>query len=291
VAAAPGAPPAAPPGDLLPADLTASYRAAADALVVGKIRYETAELSGTLARRVFEAPRVSARLATGTVTGGATVDYATDPWGRLAFEAEVNDVPAAALLAPYAPAVAKIWEGRVGGDVAGGCGLKDQRAVLASLALEGLAVSTNGVIHGSEMLAGISQYLGARQDLKEIRFKDLSHHLAVRDGRYVVSDLTLRGFDTDWTGDGWIGFDGGIDMRLTVKLPEGFRPDLGSFSALADALRGPDGRIALAMTLTGRAAGPDVALDLTGAKAKTEDQLRDRARQGVDRLLDRLKRR
>ncbi len=289
LAAAPVA--AASPGELLPAKLTAAYRARADTLVAGKLRYEAVDVTGTLAGRVFEAPSAAARLGGGTVAGRARVDYASDPWGTLSFDAEVKDVPAAVLTQPYAPAVAKLWEGKVGGKVTGGCGLRDQKAVLASLALEGLAVSTNGVIHGTDLLAGVSQYLGARQDMKEIRFKDLSHHLAVRDGRYVISDLVLTGFDTDWTGDGWIAFDGGLDLTLTVKLPAGFRPELGSFSALADALKGPDGRLALTMRLTGQAAQPTVALDLTGAKAKAGDQLRDKAKQGADRLLDRLRRR
>ncbi len=293
VATAQAAPAAAgaAPGELLPADLTASYRASADTLVAGKIRYEKAELAGTLAGRVFDAPQVSARLSTGTVAGKAKVDYAADPWGKLTFDAAFKDVPAAALLAPYVPGAARLWEGKIGGDLSGGCGLKDKQAVLASLALEGLAVSTNGVIHGSGLLAGVSQYLGARQDLKEIRFKDLSHHLSVRDGRYVISDLTLEGLDTDWTGDGWIGFDGGIDLRLTVKLPAGFRPELGSLAPLADALRGPDGRIVLTMKLSGKASSPEVGLDLTAPRTGAQEQLKDKAKLGVDRLLDRLKRR
>ncbi len=290
LAAAPAASAVLPPGEALPLQLSASYRAVSDAMTLGKLAYTQVALDGTLADRVFAVPRASARLGGGSIDGSGRVDYAADPWGRLEFAAKVAGVSAGALLTPYTKGAAAIWEGKVGGDIGGSCGLRDQRAVLASLSLDGLAVSNDGVIHGSQYLQEIDRYLGVRKDLKEIRFRDFTHHLKVQDGRYTISDLALRGYDTDWWGDGWIGFDGGIDLRLTVKLPAGFRPEIGDFAPLLDTLRGDDGRLALTMQLTGRAIRPAVALDLSGAKAKTQAKVQEDVKRGVDRLLDKLKR-
>lgn len=294
VAAAPPAGAAAasatPPGELIPPGLVADYRATAAQMTLGKLDYRQVELSGQLSGRVFDVPRASARLATGGVTGNARLDYAADPWGLLAFEADIQEVPASALLSPYVKAAAQIWEGKVGGQVAGGCGLKDQKAVLGSLAVAGEAISTNGVIHGSSFLAGITPYLGARQDLKEIRFKDLRHYLQVENGRYNIRDLKLTGFDTDWWGDGWFAFDGTLDLALGVRLPAGFTPQVGDLSPLLDSLRDADGRIALGLRLTGQAAKPAVAVDLSAAKAKTQQRVQDEVKKGVQGLLDKLKR-
>lgn len=294
VAAAPPAGAAAaaatPPGELIPPGLVADYRATAAQMTLGKLDYRQVELAGQLANRVFDVPRASARLATGTVAGSAKLDYASDPWGLLAFQADIQEVPAGALLAPYVKAAAQIWEGKVGGHVAGGCGLKDQKAVLGSLAVAGEAISTNGVIHGSSFLAGITPYLGARQDLKEIRFKDLRHYLQVENGRYNIRDLKLTGFDTDWWGDGWFAFDGTLDLALGVRLPAGFTPQVGDLSPLLDSLRDADGRIALGLRLTGQASKPAVAVDLTAAKAKTQQRVQDEVKKGVQGLLDKLKR-
>jgi hypothetical protein len=237
---------------------------------------------------------VTARRGTGQISGQGKIDYAQDPYGLFSFQAKAQDVPASALLEPYVPKVAPLWEGAVSADASGSCRMQDKMAVLQSLALDGEALSTNGRILADKFLADISPYLGARQDLKTIKFHSFLQHFAVRDGRYLVQDLKLKGPDTDWLGDGWLGFDGSLDLALRVKLPAGFQPDLGSMSFLAQALRGEDGRIELALHLTGQARQPKVQLDLSEAKARAEEQagekVQDAVKKGVKGLLDNIKR-
>jgi len=183
-----------------------------------------------------------------------------------------------------------MWVGSVTTQVSGSCSLKDKDTVLNSLSLAGDALSTNGHIDARSLLEDISPYLGQRQDLKLIRFKEFLHHLEVHDGRYYLTDLRLHGLDTDWWGDGWLGFDGNIDMRLAVKLPANFKPDLGDLGFLADGLRGEDGRIKLDLQLTGRASQPVVNLLLTQAKEQTQQNVQEEVKKGVQGLLDKLKR-
>jgi hypothetical protein len=168
--------------------------------------------------------------------------------------------------------------------------LKDKQTVLNSLSLAGDAVSTNGHIDARSLLAEISPYLGQRQDLKLIRFREFLHHLEVHDGRYYLSDLRLHGLDTDWWGEGWLGFDGNIDMRLAVKLPANFKPDLGDLSFLAEGLRGEDGRIKLDLHMTGRSSQPVVKLLLAQAKEKAQQDVQEEVKKGVEGLLDKLRR-
>jgi hypothetical protein len=289
LAAAPEEPGAKPPGEILPANLHLTYAGRAETVVLQKARYDDVRWEGQLIEKVFEFPKVSARRATGVLAGDGRLDYQTDPYGALSFAVEAREVPATALLEPYIPNLAPLWQGKVSAAIKGGCRLRDQMTVLASLALDGDAISSDGTIEATSLLASVKPYLGDRQDLTVIRFKQFFHHLEVREGRYHVKDLKIDGLDTDWWGDGWLSFDGGIDMRLGVKLPPGFQPQMGELNVLADGLRGADGRIELAMRLSGRATSPKVELDLSAAKERTQQKLEEGVQKGVKGLLDKLK--
>ncbi len=293
-AAAPGgaagtpAPPRRPPGEAIPADLTVAFTARADEVVLQKALYRDVETEGRLVERVLTLEPLTARRETGTIGGRAVVDWASDPEGRLDFALKAEQVPAAALLAPYLPALAGLWQGTVSADAQGGLDLvegADPRQLLRTLSLAGDAVSSDGSLDARGLLAGVAPYLGQRQDLLLVRFQRFVQRFRIEDGRYVVEGMRIEGPDTDWWGDGWVGLDGGIDLLLRVKLPADFKPDLGNLSALAEALRGEDGRIELAMRLTGEARHPKVQLELGAAKRKAEQEIKS----GVERLLDKIK--
>ena len=76
-----------------------------------------------------------------------------------------------------------------------------------------------------------------------VRFREFLQDIDVNQGRYHLNSLLLTGPDTDWQGNGWLGFDGSLDLNLHVKLPAGFTPKLGDLSFLAENMRGDDGRI------------------------------------------------
>ncbi len=279
-----------PLGELIPANLVVAYKGEADEVLLKKARYDRVRLWGKLSNRVARFDSVTAGRSGGVIRGEGQIDYRTDPYGRLDFVAIADAVPAAALIEPYAPAIAALWEGTVTANVTGGCSLKDEAAVLATLSLVGTTRSTNGHVDARSLLEDITPYLGARQDLKVIRFKEFLHDLDVEEGRYHLHDLHLTGPDTDWQGDGWLGFDGTIDMQLSVKLPANFTPQLGDLTFLADNLRDEEGRIQLGFRLTGRAAKPAVNLDMTRAKAATQEKVDKTVKDKVQGLLDKWKR-
>ena len=279
-----------PPPDALPADLMAGVKGE------GEVRDLVVALPRSLppftgaAKLRLDGPRavldtLLGRVAGGTIAGGGALDFAADPKGAYVLRAAAREVPASVLLGMFASRAAPLVEGRVEAALSGGGRLGDSETVLQSLRLDGDAVLLEGVVHATDMLSGVSRYLGARQDLKEIRYHKLLHHIRVADGRYHLSDLQLQGPDTDWRGDGSVGFAGDLDLDLSVKLPKGFTPDLGDLTGLAESLRGDDGRLRLDMKLTGPAKRPQVTLDLSRAQNKLEDQLK----QGVKGFLDKLK--
>ncbi len=244
------------------------------------------ELNGPVA----ELRDVSVRLGEerpdgGRLDGAATIGDLHRERALCSFTLIARDMPARALLDAVAPVATPYVEGDADLEMAGRLQLGTPEEIRDSLVLAGDVVLSDGVVHAESWLEDISPYLGARQDLKDIRYRHLVHKLRVDEGRLHLDDLMVDGHDTDWRGGGWLGLDGGIDMRLDVKLPEGFTPDLGDLALLAEVLRGDDGRIALGMTLRGRAASPTVALDLAPARQRAQSRIED----GIKGFLDKLK--
>lgn len=258
--------PAGPAAETVMRGLT--VRARVDGAVVTPPRQRrpwTVDAAVDLAEAQLVLSDVRAAVDAGVLTGTLTVGHVGRPNPHCSLDAQLDGLPVGTVLELFAPSAAPYLAGDADGAVRGRFRLGDPAVVRGSLALTGEAVLNDGVIHASEWLEGVSRYLGDRQDLKEIAYHSLRHRLEVVDGRYRIRDLNLRGRDTDWTGEGWLGLDGAIDMTLRAKLPPGFTPDLGVMTPLAEALRDADGRLTLDLTLTGRAARPTVGLDLGNA--------------------------
>ncbi|HOX25274.1 MAG TPA: AsmA-like C-terminal region-containing protein [Candidatus Krumholzibacteria bacterium] len=281
------------PGELIPPDLAADMSATARELVFLKSVYTDVKATGTLRNRVFDVPNLTARLGEGTISGNARVDYAADAAGKATWNATVTKAPAGLLLKPYVPLLADLWTGELDAKATGGCGLADAAAILTSLTLAGEISGANGIIDLRQPLGGISRYLGDRQDLMRVVYTEAREHFEVKDGRVHLQDLRIGGKDTDWTGAGSIGLDGQLDLSVHVKLPAGFTPDLGDLSAVAEALRGEDGRIGLDFSITGDARSPSVGLDIDPEALMKSDAVKKEVEEGVKKglggLLDRLK--
>lgn len=184
---------------------------------------------------------------------------------RGSFEADCEAVDLAVLLRVIAPGAVGYVSGKADAGIRGGFVCGRPGAAVASLEIDADLAARDGVVHAREWLTDVAAYLGERRDLQDIRYRTLTGRLALREGRLATQDLKLEGPDTDWRGSGRFDLAGPLDLILVVKLPAGFRPDLGSMSPFADLLKGDDGRIALGLRLTGRASGPEVSLDLANS--------------------------
>ena len=258
---------AAPPGDLIPADLVFSFAVTADTLVLQRVPYTHLDMKGGFADKALAVTALSARRSTGTLTGDLSVDFVENPWGRLFFKAEARKIPAVALLKPWAPDIGSRLDCDLDTELVGECDLRDKATVLRTVNIDGWLTGGPGVLHAAEWLRDVTPYLGNRQDLKDVRFKSLVHHFMFNQGRYYLEGLTLTGGDTEWSGKGWLDLEGNIAMGIDVKLPPGFTPDLGNFSFLAQALRDSEGRINLPLKMSGRTARPTFGVDLGRLRA------------------------
>ena len=255
-------------GDRIPADLAFSFSVTADTLILQDAPYTNLDLKGRFAAKILEVAFMSARRSTGRVTGNLSADFTANPWGHLVFEAEVAEVPSGALLEPWLPDVARRLDCELNSAISGEFDLRDNAVVLGTLNVQGRVDGGPGVLYAADWLRDATPYLGDRQDLKDVRFRDLGHEFAFARGRYQVRELTLSGGDTEWTGNGWLDLEGNLALGIGVKLPPGFTPDLGNFSFLAESLRDSAGRINLPLKLTGQSVRPTVGVDFSRLRRK-----------------------
>ena len=110
------------------------------------VPYDEVVILGELDARVLLVDSFSALRSTGRLDGAVEVDFERDPWGILDFEAVVTDVPAGALLEPWAPDLASRLECNLSGEVSGVCELKDPDTVTRTLDLTGRLESGEGVL-------------------------------------------------------------------------------------------------------------------------------------------------
>lgn len=280
-----------PVGELIPEELVLSFEGLATSLTTRKYPLDDVKFHGNLDARVLTIESLTAGLGAGHLAGNLEIDYERDPHGYLDFEAEATDVPAAALLQPWAPQLGEKLETDLSGSLRGSCLLGQQGGVIPTLSLLGDMGSGSGVLWARQWLGEIAPYLGQRQDLMDIQFRTLSHALRLENGRYLVDNLEIDGDDTNWQGNGSVGLDGTLDLDVKVKLPPGFTPDLGNWSFLADSLRDTDGRINLDLSLSGMASKPQVGINLGSLQDAAKSDTGEAVKKGLGGLLDKWKNR
>lgn len=224
---------------------------------------EQLEAAGGIEQRVLSVRSLTAACGGGQVEANATVDFASVPGGALAGELAVDSVDTDVLPGAWLPDVAAQLDGRLTGRVQVQCRLLDAASALSSLEADGTLSTGAGLLHAGPWLGEVAPYLGDRQDLVDIRIRELRHVFRVADGRYLVDTLTIDGPDTEWRLGGAVGLDGKLDLAVHVRLPSGFTPQMGSLTFFAEALRDGQGRVNLDFRLSGPFAEPAVTLDVS----------------------------
>jgi hypothetical protein len=224
---------------------------------------EQLQATGGIEQRVLTVRSLTAGCGDGRVEVAATIDFASVPGGLLAGELAVDAIDTDALLGSWVPDVAAQLDAHLTGRVQMQCRLLDVATALASLKAEGNLSTGEGLLRAGPWLGDVQPYLGDRQDLVDIRIRELHHAFQVADGRYLVDTLTIDGPDTKWSLGGAIGLDGALDLAVHVRLPSGFTPRMGSLSFFAEALRDGQGCVNLDFRLKGPFAEPAVTLDLS----------------------------
>lgn len=280
-----------PTGELIPEDLTLTFAGRSESLIASELPLRDIEFHGDLDTRLLTLESMTASVGDGQLEGNLEIDFERNPNGILDFEAEAVAVPAKALLASWAPVLGEKLEADLSGSVRGNCLLGTSDDISRTMTLSGDLGSGPGILWAREWLGDIAPYLGHRQELMDIKFSSLSHELRLEKGRYQVENVEINGLDTHWQGNGSLGLDGTIDMGVMVKLPQGFTPELGNLSFLAETLRDGDGRINLDLKLSGMAAKPQVGINLGSVQDAAESDAGEAVKKGLGGLLDKWKNR
>lgn len=270
----PGAANAAGPAALWPEGLRGTVKLRAAQVDIGGFTLAEVEAVVRPQGRRLVIDAVTATCGGGDLALDGEVDLGVVPatWdGSL----RLAGVDAAALLGEWVPSVASQLDTRLTGEVRAGGVMAAGDAAAGDLALAALRAEAHlgigqGVVRAGPWLEGAAPYLGARQDLVDVKVAEGRLAARIAEGRCLVDTLALRGPDTDWELAGaldlvappGVATGPAIQMGVHLRLPPGFTPELGSLAFLAEAMRDAEGRINLDLGLRGPLAYPGVTLDL-----------------------------
>lgn len=267
--------PGAAPGAWLPAGLSGSFSGTAAAAGWSSFELSDVACSGTVRRRVLTVHALTAGCGGGHLEAAGTVDFAADPAGAFDGGVRVEAVASGALLSAWTPDLASQLSAPLTGSARAACRLGNAATARATLVADGRLTGGAGILHAASWLGDAERFLGDRQDLVDIRIRELKHVFRVAEGRYQVDTLTIDGPDTQWDLGGSATLDGVLDMGVHVRLPAGFTPQLGSLSFFAEALRDDERRVNLDLRLRGPLPDPAVTLDLTALSRRARKPATD----------------
>lgn len=268
-----------------PANLAAHFVVRAQQLHTRGYRVQELLGRGVLEHQVLQLHTLQAKMGTGTILGTGGVDW-TAPTPTWSIDANATDIPAAEVFSPVAGALAKALQTTLSGAVKlSGPIATDPVAIQSKLTGDCSVESKDGQLQTQPLLGDqLASLLGSTEAkrFEVLAFKRLSTLLKLQDGKVLFDDLLLDG-PTSVAASGAIGMvDRRVDYGLTVKLPAGVTPDLGAFTSFASLLRDKEGRITVALRVSGPAAQPKIELDLS--------QVKERAKQGTQQAVkDKLK--
>lgn len=155
-----------------------------------------------------------------------------------------------------------------------------------TLSGQGNVQVSEGKLVGYPLTVKLADYTGVNE-LREVQFKNWSNAYTIADGRLHVKDLKIVAANTDMSVNGSQGFDGTLDYRMLVRLPESLSGKLRVGGVGADVinfLKDDQGRINLNFKVTGTTSDPVFALDTEEAQRKAKQALEQKARDEVERL-------
>jgi hypothetical protein len=127
-------------------------------------------------------------------------------------------------------------------------------------------------------------------------FENLGSRFTISNGRINAPELKLATDDFALNGDGWFSFTKEMNVSSTLTISKKLAGDLVAEVPAAKYLLSSDGRLEVPLSLTGALLKPAVRVDTAALTAKFQQgmvqqgqqQLEDKAREGVKGLLNNL---
>lgn len=144
----------------------------------------------------------------------------------------------------------------------------------------------DGKLVGYPLTVKLADYTGVNE-LREVQFKNWSNAYTIADGRLHIKDLKVMTANTEMNVNGSQGFDGSLDYRMLVRLPESLSSKLrmsGVGAEVINLLKDDQGRVNLNFKVSGTTSDPVFALDTEEARRKAKEAVEQKARDEAERL-------
>ena len=157
-------------------------------------------------------------------------------------------------------------------------------------ALEGVGHVTvkDGKIEGINLIQeslSLLQIIGLSPDnVKVTAFSTIETDLAIKEGIINIQRLLLDSHDFQATGEGTVGFDQTLNLKVKLNLSQALSQKLtGSSPAARLALAG--GRLNVPLLITGTAQAPSYGLDSKSLTGKVQEQVKEKVKEAIGDLL------
>ena len=250
-----------------------------DTLIYSKVEFTNLKGDIDIKNRVINASNVTGKVYTGNVNGRASVDlndFENPKYSGQynATEVEVND-----FLNRFTS---------LGGHLFGKVNMKgdfdasgwEPEDLIKTLTLDGSALINQAKLVNFDLIKKMAQSFNFKAGQEET-IKDLASSFKVKDGRVIFDAMTFFNNMGNWNVIGSVGFDGSLDYSGDVLLTEKMSSELLSQSNLISGVAGmlqekESGRVRVGFKLGGTYKNPKPTLDLTPAKDKVQEKLKDK---------------
>lgn len=161
--------------------------------------------------------------------------------------------------------------------------------LVRALAGTGHVAVREGTIEGINLLQHASVLLkvvGVSLDnVKATAFSTIESDFAIKQGLVGVQRLLMDSHDFQATGDGTIGLDQSLNMKLNLHLSQALSQKIAAGSPIARvALTG--GRLSLPLLITGSLKAPSYGLDTKMFAGKVQEQVKEKVKGAVGDILN-----
>ncbi len=152
-----------------------------------------------------------------------------------------------------------------------------------TLSSEGTYRLTDARIGENRITTAISVLISL-PELKKLAFKEVSGNFHVKDGKVILKSL-MSGKDVGARLNGSVGFDGAIDIPVTLTFSEKYSRKLAKKTSIAKYVLNDKGKSKLQLRLKGTIKKPYPTLDASAVGAQIEKKIEKKVLKELEKAL------